>query len=137
MAQLKGTPENEGSGQVRSGPRPRPGVWRQVQVQGGASPDMVLWLSKLKLCKEMGYPPERLLPMFRLGTLPGSMQPTSCGVCLSLDVEVGWNVEVGLGYTAGFGFAAGCGYAAGLGFTWGFKFAAGVENAPGESGYPC
>ena len=49
-----------GMGQIRSGPRPHPGVRQQVQIQE-AFPDMFPWPSELKLWKEMGTHPWRVI----------------------------------------------------------------------------
>ena len=73
---LKNTPYLVGVGQVRSGLRPHLGVRREVQVQRGASPDMVPWLSGIQLGREMCTHPGSSTPRFGLGTAtPGVRGP--------------------------------------------------------------
>ena len=96
---LKNTANFEGAGLVRSGLRPRPGV----QPAGGpsargASPGMVLWLSGLKLGREMSTHPGRSMPIFAAGL----------GFAASLDFVAGSGFAVGLDCTRGFGICSGC-----------------------------
>ena len=76
---LKNAPVLVGAGQFRSGRKPNPGVWQVVQMQG-ASADMVLWLSKLKLGRQMGTHPERSMPMFGPGNPPPRVRGPYNGV---------------------------------------------------------
>ena len=106
-------------------------------MKGGASPGMVLWLSELKLCREMGTNPRRVTlhvqtgypnPQGQWALIKGFWVPCSLNhvVCLGLDVPSG------LDFAAGWSFVSGC-----WGFAAGLEFAKGVENALGEARYLC
>ena len=65
---LKNAPKLVVAGQVRSGPRPHPGVRQEGPRARGASAGMVPWVSGMKLCRETRTHPARSMHMLWMDT---------------------------------------------------------------------